>query len=197
MLKRARRLGMRFYAVIFGNERYARRIGVKIGTGCRILTRRFGSEPFLIEIGDRVTLSRDVAFFTHDGSTWLIRDESGRRQRFGRITIGSEVFVGAYTILLPGVEIGDRVVIGAGSVIARSVPSGVVVAGNPARVLGTFDDLRARRLADCAAQSALPDPADVIGHATAALIPPQPPMPLPKEIAEKLAHSPQNSRATW
>lgn len=197
-MKQAMRLLMRrCYAIIFGNERYGRKLGVKIGKGCRILSHRFGSEPFLIEIGDRVTLSRDVSFFNHDGSTWLVRDEKGRRQRFGRIKIGSEVFVGASTIILPGVEIGDRVVIGAGSVISRSVPSGVVVAGNPAQILGAFDDLHARRLVDCKAQNELPDPADVVGYAEAALMPTQPMMKLPEEISEKLARSPQDSRATW
>jgi acetyltransferase-like isoleucine patch superfamily enzyme len=196
-MKRAKRLFMRIYAIIAGNERYGRKVGVKIGKDCRILSRRFGSEPFLIEIGDRVTLSRDVSFFNHDGSTWLVRDEKGRRQRFGHIKIGSEVFVGAYTIILPGVEIGDRVVIGAGSVVARSVPSGVVIAGNPARILGTFDDLCARRLADSAAQSDLPDPKYVADHARAALIPAQPLMKLPEEVAAKLAQPPKRNRALW
>ncbi|WP_083697994.1 MULTISPECIES: acyltransferase [Salipiger] len=191
------RLIMRIYAVIAGNERYGRKIGVKIGRNCRILSRRFGSEPFLIEIGDRVTISRDVAFFNHDGSTWLVRDSKGRRQRFGRIRIGSEVFVGAYTIILPGVDIGDRVVIGAGSVISRSVPSGVVVAGNPARIIGTFDDLHARRLSDCAAQNDLPSPRNVITFANAALMPTQPVMHVPEALRDRLVRPSNVSTERW
>lgn len=178
---------LRIYAIFAGNEKYARRLGVKIGSGCRILTNRFGSEPFLIEIGDRVTLSRDVWFFNHDGSTWLVRDDKGRRQRFGQIKIGSEVFIGAGTIILPGVEIGDRVVIGAGSVIVASVPSGMVVAGNPARIVGTFDDLHRRRLIDSRAQSELPDPHDKVAFATAALMPLKAHMSIPEALAERLS----------
>jgi len=195
-MRHLKQLALRIYGLVAGHERYARKIGVRIGSGCRILTRHFGSEPFLIEIGDRVTLSRDVVFFNHDGSTWLMRDAKGRRQRFGRIRIGSEVFIGARTILLPGVDIGDRVVIGAGSVIARSVPSGVVVAGNPARIIGNFDDLRARRLSDSKAQNDLPDPADVTAHAFAALIPTQPLMEMPDGTAARLVtETPSNSTA--
>ena len=161
---------LRLLTLLGRNEQYARILGVTIGKDCRILTRHFGSEPFLIEIGNRVTLSRDVSFFNHDGSTWLIRDDHGRRQRFGRIRVGNEVFIGACSIILPGVDIGDRVVIGAGTVVARSVPSGSVVAGNPAKIIGAFDELYRRRLADSAAQTDLPDPADVVAFAKAAMM---------------------------
>lgn len=52
------------------------------------------------------------------------------------IRIGKNVFLGARSIILKGVEIGDHSVIGAGSVVTRSVPAGVVAAGNPCRVIG-------------------------------------------------------------
>jgi hypothetical protein len=180
---------LRLLALLGKNESYARRLGVTVGTGCRILTRYFGSEPFLIEIGDRVTLSRDVMFLNHDGSTWLMRDERGRRQQFGRIRVGSDVFIGARTILLPGVEIGDRVVVGAGSVVTRSIPSGLVVAGNPARVVATFDGLRARQLSECAAEQGLPNPGDVRGFAEAAMMRPRPTIHVPETIATQFMAS--------
>jgi acetyltransferase-like isoleucine patch superfamily enzyme len=132
--------------VILGGTAYARWKGVKMGKGCRILSCNLGSEPFLIELGDRVGVASHVTFITHDGSTWLLRDESGRKYRYAPIRVGNDVFVGFGAIILPGVEIGNRVIVGAGSVVTKSVPSGSVVAGNPARVIGSFEEYAARQL---------------------------------------------------
>jgi acetyltransferase-like isoleucine patch superfamily enzyme len=119
---------------------HARRKGVTVGADCRIYIRRFGSEPFLISIGDRVTITSGVRLLTHDGSTRLIRDTDGSRyHRYGPVKIGDDVFIGINSIIMPGVTVGSRVVIGAGSVVTRDVPNGVVVAGNPARVIRDFD----------------------------------------------------------
>jgi acetyltransferase-like isoleucine patch superfamily enzyme len=124
----------------------ARAMGVTVGEGCRILSGRYGSEPWLITIGDRVTISGGVVLMTHEGSLWLARDERGRRYRFSPITIGNDVFIGADSLVMPGVTIGDRVIVGAGSVLTRSVPSNCVVAGNPARFLRSFEDWEADAL---------------------------------------------------
>ena len=56
------------------------------------------------------------------------------------ITIGSDVWVGGGVIICPGVTIGDRAVIGAGSVVTRDIPSDVFAAGNPARVIRPLND---------------------------------------------------------
>jgi maltose O-acetyltransferase len=59
-----------------------------------------------------------------------------RRQEYGKpVTIGADVWVGGGAIILPGVQVGDRAVIGAGSVVTRDVPAGVFAAGNPCRVI--------------------------------------------------------------
>jgi len=59
-----------------------------------------------------------------------------RREEFGKaVQIGSDVWVGGAAIILPGVSIGSRTVIGAGSVVTRDVPEGVFAAGNPCRVI--------------------------------------------------------------
>lgn len=59
-----------------------------------------------------------------------------RRQEFGKpVEIGSDVWVGGGAVILPGVTVGSRTVIGAGSVVTRSVPEGVFAAGNPCRVI--------------------------------------------------------------
>ena len=62
--------------------------------------------------------------------------ELRRSQEFGKpIEIGSDVWVGAGALILPGVRVGSRAVIGAGSVVTRDVPEGVLAAGNPCRVI--------------------------------------------------------------
>jgi maltose O-acetyltransferase len=59
-----------------------------------------------------------------------------RREEFGKpIEIGTDVWVGGGAIILPGVKIGDRAVIGAGSVVTRDIPEAVFAAGNPCRVI--------------------------------------------------------------
>lgn len=126
-----------------GNEYYARYIGVKIGTNCRIYTKHFGTEPFLIEIGDNVTIAGDVKLVTHDGSGRLFE----KIFRYRKIKIGNNVFIGMNSIVLLGVEIGNNVVVGAGSVLTKSVPSNSVVAGNPAKIISSFDDYVKRNAA--------------------------------------------------
>ncbi len=62
--------------------------------------------------------------------------ELRRRQEFGKpIDIGADVWIGGAALILPGVTIGSRTVIGAGSVVTRDVPAGVFAAGNPCRVI--------------------------------------------------------------
>jgi maltose O-acetyltransferase len=64
-----------------------------------------------------------------------------RRQEYGKaIVIGSDVWVGGGAIILAGVRIGSRSVIGAGSVVTRDVPAGVFAAGNPCRVIRTISE---------------------------------------------------------
>jgi maltose O-acetyltransferase len=67
--------------------------------------------------------------------------EQRRRQEFGKpVEIGSDVWVGGGAIILPGVRIGSRAVIGAGSVVTRDVPENVFAAGNPCRVIRAITD---------------------------------------------------------
>ena len=60
--------------------------------------------------------------------------------KVGRVNIGSNVFVGSKTVILPNVTIGDNVVIGAGSIVTKNIPSNSIAVGNPCRPIGTFDE---------------------------------------------------------
>lgn len=139
MLAKLKRIYDFFLPFVIGSVRYARKKGVQVGEGCRIYIRSWGSEPFLVSIGNRVTVTSGVKILTHDGSTWLIRDNGVRYQRYLPVNIGDDVFIGVNSIIMPGVNIGSNVVIGAGSVVTKDVPDNTVVAGNPARFITTFD----------------------------------------------------------
>jgi len=126
--------------------------GLKLGRDVRVIGKPdFGSEPYLIEIGNHVTISSNVTFITHDGATWVFRHLSPYLglQRFGRIVIGDNCFIGAGAIILPGVSIGSNSVVGAGAVVTRSVLGNVVVAGVPARRVCSYEEYVERMLPRC------------------------------------------------
>jgi acetyltransferase-like isoleucine patch superfamily enzyme len=94
----------------------------------------FGSEPYLISIGDHCEITSGVKFITHDGGTWIFRaDKNYEGSKFGPIKIHENCFIGLNSIILPGVEIGPGSIIGAGSVVTKRVPKNTVYAGNPAK----------------------------------------------------------------
>jgi acetyltransferase-like isoleucine patch superfamily enzyme len=117
--------------------RHARRSGAVIGENC-IFTGLpgFGSEPYLISIGNNVRFANHVAMITHDGGIRVIHtmnpERYGKVRKFGRIEIRDNCVIGYGAVILPGVTIGPDCVIAAGSVVTRSIPPGVVAAGNPA-----------------------------------------------------------------
>lgn len=117
-------------------EVYRKYLNVSIGNNARFTGKiNFGSEPFLISIGDHVTLAHNVTFHTHDGGVWVFREKYPNINVYGKITIGNNVFIGSNVIILPNVNIGNNVVIGAGSIVTKSVESNSVVAGNPAKII--------------------------------------------------------------
>lgn len=94
------------------------------------------SHCWLITIGDNVTLAPRVHILAHDASTkqWL------GYTKIAKVKIGNNVFIGAGSIILPGVTIGDNTIIGAGSIVTHNIPENTVAAGNPARVICTLED---------------------------------------------------------
>ena len=129
-----------FYKRKFWNcEKYARNIGVVIGKDCLISTKNFPSEPYLITIGDNCRIAEKVTFFTH-GGLWSQRKKHSGLDYFGKICIGNYTYIGEGALLMPGVTIGSDVIVGAGSVVTKSVPDGKIAAGNPARIVGDTKD---------------------------------------------------------
>lgn len=122
-------------------EKYCRRVGVKIGKGCFISSKDFTSEPYLVELGDYVRIAQDVHFYSH-GGVFPLRKlyNDPTLDQFGKIKIGSYTSIGARCMIMPGVTIGERCIVGGGSVVTRSVPDGCMVAGNPAKFIGYTED---------------------------------------------------------
>lgn len=86
-----------------------------------------------VRVGDHTLFGPSVQIYT---ATHPMNAESRRGLEFAKpVEIGSDVWVGGGAILCPGVRVGSRSVIGAGSVVTRDVPDGVFAAGNPCRVI--------------------------------------------------------------
>lgn len=122
--------------------KYFRGLGAEIGEDVEIFGAKlytFGSEPYLISIGNRVTVSHDVDFITHDGGFRVARAKYPDAYLYGRIRIADNCFIGAHCILLPGTTVGTGSVIGSGSTVTGEIPPGVVAVGAPAKPIKTVE----------------------------------------------------------
>ena len=121
-----------------------RKKGVTIGNQCNISSDvKFGTEPYLISIGNHVRLTSNVQFVTHDGSMWVLRGSGivpEGTNLFGKISIGNNVNIGWNTVIMPNVTIGDNCIIGIGAVVTKNIPDNSVAAGIPARIICSIDE---------------------------------------------------------
>ena len=109
--------------------------GLKIGNGSGI--GAYSNVPSNVTIGENVMIGQECLMFTRNHGFQRL-DIPMRHQKMTEakpIVIGNDVWIGARVIILPGVEIGDGAVIGAGSVLTKNVPAYEVWGGNPASFL--------------------------------------------------------------
>lgn len=90
----------------------------------------------MISCGDNVTLTKDVYILAHDASMKKFLGKT----KIAPVCLGNNVFIGAKTVILPGVTIGDNVIIATNSSVTKDVPSNEVWGGNPAKFIMTTDD---------------------------------------------------------
>lgn len=126
----------------------ARKFGVNIGKNSRIITSNWGSEPYLIRIGNHCTIASNVNFITHDGMTWVFRNlgEQDKMNNYGCIVIDDNCAIGLNCIILPNVTIGPNSIVAAGSVVTKDVPPNCVVGGVPAEKICTLEEYKQKCL---------------------------------------------------
>lgn len=130
--------------------RYYRRKGVQIGAYCTFHAPRTikidTTQPFLITIGNHVEITDQVSILCHDFAWSTFKAEKGDIVGSNApVHIGNNVFIGEKSIILKGVTIGDNVIIGAGSIVSHDIPNNSVAAGNPAKIIMTYEEFYEKR----------------------------------------------------
>lgn len=93
--------------------------------------------PEKIKVGKNSVIGYNTTILAHE---YLIEE-----YRLGEVLIGDEVLIGANTTILPGVTIGDRAVVSAGTLVHKNVPAGAFVGGNPMQIIYTKEQMEERK----------------------------------------------------
>jgi acetyltransferase-like isoleucine patch superfamily enzyme len=117
--------------------------GARIGNDCRIYSTSFSTEPYLVQLGDRVVVAAGVRFIPHNALAFRLRPQYPDLQVFAPIRVGDETTIATNAIILAGANIGRNCFINAGAVVQGTIPDDSIASGNPARVFGRVSDLLA------------------------------------------------------
>ena len=131
---------------------FLKRKGAKIGGGVYIYSPNHTyidvQFPWMLEIGNEVRITTGVTILNHDYSWSVWKTLTGEIVGgVGKVRIGNNVFIGMNATILMNTEIGDNVIIGAGSVVSGKVESNSVYAGTPARKIMTLEAYMDKRKA--------------------------------------------------
>ena len=114
-------------------------------------SRKIPEEPYLVRIHNNVVIAANVNFITHDVINTVLRTsnndykETLAQYHMGTIEIFDNVAIGSDVTILYNTKIGPNAIVAAGSVITKDVPEGSIVGGNPARVIGSVEELANKR----------------------------------------------------
>ena len=142
----SRKFYRKLYAIFVGglkSLKYAQKIGVNFKDPNKVHiygSVSWSTEPWLMTIGENVHITNGVKFIGHDGGTLLFRHLVPDLEITKPITVGDYVYIGNNVLIMPGVTIGNKVIIGAGAVVTRDIPDNSVAVGVPARVIKTADE---------------------------------------------------------
>jgi len=123
-----------------------------VGENFVFFPRKIPQDPQFILFHNNDVIATDVMFINHD----IIHEMFNHREKetskylkeWGVIEIKDNVFIGARSLIMPGVILGPDVVVAAGSVVTKSFGEGVIIGGNPAKVIGQIDDLKKKRIVE-------------------------------------------------
>lgn len=120
-----------------------KKMGGVIGKNCEVYPNvEFGSEPYLIKIGNNVRITNGVKFVTHDGGMWTLR-KMGLLENadiFGCIEVGDNTHIGWNSIIMPNTKIGKNCIIGCGAVVTKDIPDNSIAVGVPAKVIKSIEE---------------------------------------------------------
>jgi len=114
--------------------------------GEHVFAQHFSTEENfakLLYVEDEVIFAYGVRVILHDSA---LNNICGVPVKFGKVIIRKKAYIGAGSIILPGVEIGEKAVVGAGSLVTKDIPAGKVAYGVPARIMDTTENLKTRFL---------------------------------------------------
>lgn len=129
-------------------------MGLQIGQGVNLPASTWidTSHCYLITIGDWCGFGEQCLILAHDAQM----DEFLDAGLIAKVTIHESCHFGSRTVILPGVEIGPRTIVGANSVVSKSLPPDSVCAGTPAKVICSLDDYLARHRQGMSQNSSFP-----------------------------------------
>ena len=125
---------------------YLREKGTVIGDNTKLNcgVSAFGTEPYLITVGDKCLFASGLRIFTHDGGVTVLNNlgyfNGEKMDRIAPVKIGDNVYTGTNVMIMPGVTIGNNVIIGAGAIVSRNIPDNCVAVGIPAKPIKTIDE---------------------------------------------------------
>lgn len=144
MIEKIKYILLKIYSKFLPTKKSAYILGVKVGDNSNFgKNHNFGSEPYLITIGDNFNSASNINFITHDGSIRVLRNlypQYAKSDLIKEIIIGNNVFIGMNVNILPGTIIENNVIIGAGSIVKGNILANSVYAGIPAKYICSIND---------------------------------------------------------
>ena len=138
---------IKLYLISDSNKRtnYIVKKGIfkSVGKNFFFQPRIIPDEPQLISFGDNVVIASGVTFVTHDVIDKVLNNMNYDKKfnyNCAPIQVGNNVFIGCNVTILPNIKIGNNVIIAAGSVVNKDIEDGSIVGGNPAKVIGSFNE---------------------------------------------------------